>query len=119
MALPDPHTAWPVTGIDVGDEVEGEADDEPVTGAPFRCFLQFRDSSETRPGRQVKRPLLLFEPVDSEGIQFSLRADQELLIEASELFEGKQRFQVDGDPTPLAPPGELIGYEAALRRVEE
>lgn len=124
MGIPRPHTATPVIYVEAGERIEGERDVEPVTGVSFGCFLQLpggeEDNSSPRGRRQVKRPTLLYRARDFVGDVIAVAASDDLLIVAP-LITGPDavRWQVVGDPEPLASPRRLVGFQARLRRVED
>jgi hypothetical protein len=118
------HTATvKSTVVDPDEEtwVEGEPDEKEVTGPVFACFLQLTTTSEEQSPmrrRRVEKPTLMYEPEDEEGNEFSLAPEDELLIVAEELTgTDPVLWQVDGEPTPMAPPGYVVGYQAKLKRV--
>lgn len=126
MALGDVciHWAWTITTADSTDEdtwVEGEPDEEPVEGAKFECFFMDPGERETNSpvsSKKITQPTLLLEACREDETPVVLKAEDELMVEAPEILgDDPVRFQVDGGPTPLAPPGELIGYEVRLKRV--
>lgn len=104
--------------------VEGQRKTEETGGIPFPVLLQLPTggSEEVSPRgrRKIKQPQILFEPFDEEGGELSISAEDELEITAPELTgPDAVLWQVDGDPSPLAKPGFLIGYLARLKRVED
>lgn len=119
------HVGIPQREESTPEYVEGEpASTEPTPGTPFDCFLIFNrggSEEESKKGsRVIQRPSLLFEPFDVTGADFMLKASEKVEITAPELLGADAvLFQVDGDPTPFAKPGFLVGYEAALKRVRD
>lgn len=121
------HVGVPVveTAGERPEYVEGEPETtRPVDGSPFDCLLilpRGGDEDEIPRGRRkVKRPVILFEPFDVTGADFELRAEDRVKVTAPELTGvDPVLWQVEGDPTPMAKPGFLVGYEAALKRVED
>lgn len=120
------HTAVRLREVaESGEYVEGEPPEtKPTEGPPFDCFLILpRGGSEAnvpRGRRVVDRPVILYEPLDQTGADLSLDAADEVLITAEELFGSEpKKYQIDGDPTPLAKPGFVVGFEAALKRVDD
>jgi DNA mismatch repair protein MutH len=127
------HRATPLeTRLDTqatGTYLEGERDDETpapaAVGKRFACVL-FLPLGGEEPNpfrrRKITRPTLLFLPTAEDGSAVSISADSELLIEAPDLaaFTGgaQVRWQVDGDPQPFGPPGEVIGAQATLSKVD-
>jgi len=122
------HSGWPVTTLDkVQDDdaedlwLEGEPDEEEVEGEPFDCFFMDPGEKEvTSPvgSKKIKQPTILLEGEREDGTPIVLKAEDQVKILAPEIL-GPQAilFQVDGGPTPLAAPGDLIGWEARLKRV--
>jgi hypothetical protein len=138
MALEDVlvHTATPWRKVDdradapdEADWIEGEpgADDqEPERGTPFPCvlFLPLGSEEAGRPrARQVSRPTMLFLPERDDGSTVDVTGNDELLISAPELAAwtgaAEQRWQVDGAPQPFGPPGEVIGLQATVLKVDD
>jgi hypothetical protein len=139
MALGDKcvHTATPVlTTTATEDEehwIEGEPDEEIATGASFDClYLAPTGASESdspRGRRKISQPTILFEGERDDGSLIELIAEDEVVVFAEEVLGASKvtkvggtdvpgvLFQVDGDPTPLAAPGDLIGWEARLKKV--
>lgn len=126
--------------------IEGEPDEDVTAGVPFDCLLIFpsgarsgrpafgdREQSSSRGRRKVDEPRILYEAERDDGSLVQLVAEDEVIIDAPELLgegtvtvsdsEGNpldvagHLFQVEGDPTPMAPPGEVIGWQATLKRV--
>lgn len=119
------HTATPVAASESDDEstwAAGEPDRTTVTGESFPCclFLPLGKREDTR-GRQVREPTLLWEAFNEEGEPMvPVRESDELLILAEELTgPDPVRWQVNGDPQPIGPPGQVIGYQATLIRVSD
>ena len=109
-----------------GSYAQGEpAEVKPVIKQTIDCLLQIprggdEDSDAPKGRRKITRPMIIFEPFDVLGADFSLAAEDSILITAPELTgPDPVLWQVVGDPTPFAPPGDVIGYEANLRRVED
>jgi hypothetical protein len=121
------HTAVPRVSSEEGEWVEGERDVGPKDGTPFPVLLQLPTggSEETVPRgrRSIQQPQILYEPFDVEGGEVTLTAADELKVTAEDLkgaLGGATTvWQVDGDPTPLAKPGQLVGYLARLKRVKD
>lgn len=120
------HTATIISiEVDPDEEtwIEGEPDEKEVEGQTFDCFLSLAATPEEDTPirrRRVKKPTLLYEAEDDDGNVIALAPEDELLITAEELTgPDPVRWQVDGEPLPLAPPGRLIGFEAKLKRVED
>jgi hypothetical protein len=125
------HTAYPLLKEEEGELVEGERDDLPPSeGVPFDCALFLPlggEEASPRGGRQVRRPTLLYIPVDRDGEAVVLHPEDELLIVAAELnaVEGRDadalvRWQVEGRPQPAGRPGDdLAAVQATLVRVED
>jgi hypothetical protein len=131
------HLATPIETTTDGNWEEGEPDEIRAPVEPFDCFyMQGRGASETpnvpRGRRKVEQPTILYEAERDDGSLIQLSAEDEIVIDAEEVLgiaaygmelEGDQiaipgvLFQVDGDPEPFQPPGEVIGYEARLKRV--
>lgn len=120
---------------------EQEVEDEYVDGESsvtrnvevqrFMCvlFLPVGDEEESnsRGGRQVRRPTLLTLPLDLEGSPVLLPPKAELGIIAAELnvAEGREadvevRWQISGSGQPLGKPGKTPKtLQAILLRVED
>lgn len=118
------HEATPVSTEASTDEetwVEGEPDEDEVKGASFDCFYMdpgANTQNMPRGRRKIDDPTILYEAEREDGSLVEVVAEDELLILAEEILGPTPvRFQVNGDPTPLAAPGELIGYECRLKRV--
>lgn len=119
------HVGTPIVTQNDPDEdtwVEGEPDEDPADGVPFDCFfMELRGASEMSSPvgiRKIKGPTILFEDERDDGSRVVLKAEDELWVLAEEVLgPDPVRFQVDGDPTPFQPPGEVIGWEALLKRV--
>lgn len=119
------HTATPVTEVESDDEATwaaGEPEKTVTTGEAFPCvlFLPLGKREDTR-GRQVREPTLLWEAFNEEGEPMvPVKENDELLILAEELTGADPvRWQVNGEPQPFGPPGEVIGYQATLIRVSD
>jgi hypothetical protein len=118
------HLATPIRYVMEGERIEGERDVAAVPFTPFECLLLApnapRDDPSPRGRRVIKRPTLLYEPYDLLDEDPDLTPDVELDIEAEGLPERWQgRWQVEGEPLPMGRPGELLGYQAFLKRVED
>jgi len=119
------HLAVPQLPVASGDYAQGEPATVVMTpGVAFDCFLQMPTGSAEgdapKGNRRVKPATLKYEPFDIEGGPVDVRAESEVLVTAIELTgPDAVRWQVIGDPLPYAPPGDVIGYEAQLRRVED
>jgi hypothetical protein len=117
------HTGRPVTAEQAGPKVDGKARLEDVPGTPFDCvlFLPAPAAEAERQGRRVRRPTLMFGPLDRAGEPVTLGAKANVLVTAQELTgPDGVLWQVDGDPQPLGKPGEdIIGSQASLVRVED
>lgn len=131
------HEATPVETTQSTDEdtwVEGEPDEERNAGQPFDCFYMAptgarEDRGSPRGRRKISQPTIMFEGERDDGSLIQLEAEDEVIVNAEEVLGagktskvGDQEipgvlFQVDGDPTPLAAPGDLIGWEARLKKV--
>lgn len=137
------HSATPVSTTDgeAATWVEGEPDEDRTAGPAFDCFyMEGRGASEQpaipRGRRKVEQPTILYEPERDDGSVIHLVAEDEIVIDPGDddglwaVFGGAGQtvtvgeeevpgvlFQVDGDPEPFQPPGEVIGYEARLKRV--
>lgn len=128
------HTATPITTRDATDPanwIEGEPDEEETTGEPFDCFFMIsirrrsnsnfsgaREEANFPMQRKTESPTIIFEGERDDGSTIEITAEDELDIVAEEILgTAPVRFQVEGDPIPLAKPGELKGWEARLRRV--
>jgi hypothetical protein len=135
MALGDVcvHTATPVLTVTEPDTfIEGEPDEDIDFGEPFDCLflisIRRRATSYAASGaredatfpeqRKIENPTILYEAERDDGSLVEVVAEDELDILAEEILGQKAiRFQVEGDPIPLAKPGEVIGYECRLKRV--
>lgn len=128
------HTATPVTTRDATDPatwIEGEPDETVTMGTPFDCFFMIsirrrsnsnysgaREEANFPTQRKIESPSVIFEAERDDGTEIEITAEDELDIVAEEIFGASPvRFQVEGDPIPFAKPGEVIGWEARLRRV--
>lgn len=69
----------------------------------------------------MREPTLMWEATDEEGELMPLvRINDELEIVAPELTgEDPVTWQVIGEPQPLGPPGNVIGFQATLVRVSD
>lgn len=122
------HEAVPVsTKRKAGERIEGEYDYEPVLGTAFDAFLILPNAPREGPPtimrgrREVTVPTLLYEPEDVVGGDVILKGEDDVDVTAEELagILGAEtvRWQVVGDPQPFVRPGELVGFQAQLRRV--
>lgn len=122
------HEAWPVVTTNVvkdeDDEdlyIDGEPDEEPTTGKLIECFfMEPGEKEQTSPvsSKKITQPTFLCEEIHPDGTLIKLKAEDDILVLAPEILgDDPVLFQVDGGPTPLAPPGEVIGYEVRLKRV--
>lgn len=135
------HTATPLSyGEDpAGAWVEGERGAGPTLtqGVPFACVLFMpsaggQQDTSYRP-RTVVRPTLMYNPAReladvtrglvADGSPIVLSPESELLLAAPDLAAwiggDNLRWEVDGQVQPFGPPGQVIGFQAALRRVED
>lgn len=126
MALGDVlvHSAYVLRPVQSGARIEGEHDVEDEEGTPFDCFLILprggQESNAPRGRRTITRPTLLYEPEDQLNGVVELDSTSKLMVTAEELTgPDPVEWQVDGDPTPFARPGELIGFEVNLKRVSD
>jgi hypothetical protein len=132
------HLATPLSTVDdPGEEdknwIEGEPDEtDALPGAAFDCFY-YESGATEQPNpvgtRKVKGPTILFEAERDDLSLIHLYAEDEIVIDAPEILgvgvvslPGEidipgWRFQVEGDPTPLAPPGDIIGWECRIKKV--
>lgn len=129
MPFPDilRHSGVRIREQKSGEWVEGSRDVGPVESQPFDCilFLPPPGGETNRRGRQVKRPTLMYEPIDVTGADFGLKKTDSVRLTAAEedppvraLIEGV--WEVDGDPQPFGPPGEVVvGLQATLKRVSD
>lgn len=120
------HVVTPVSMVEAGPLIEGEADTEPVDGTPFMGVLFLPQGSEEQnpyKPRKITRPTLLYLPTDTTGAAVVLKAEDEVLIDAPELEPwtgaAAARWQLDGVPQPFGPPGSVIGIQAALVKVDD
>jgi len=122
------HSGWPVATRDkVQDDdaedlwLEGEPDEEEVEGEVFDCFYMDPGEKEvTSPvsSKKIKQPTILLEGEREDGSPIVLKSEDQVKILAPEILgPDPVLFQVDGGPTPLAAPGDLIGWECRLKRV--
>lgn len=128
MALEDVciHSASTVSLVESGTKIEGEADVAPVEGTPFACVLFLPQGAEEqnpyRP-RKISRPTLLYLPLDIDGQPVVLKAEDSIVIAAPELapWTGatEAEWRVEGTPQPFGPPGEVIGIQAILVKVDD
>lgn len=124
MGIPRPHTATPIIYVQSGDRIEGEEDVSREVATPFGCFLQVpqgeEDTSTPRGKRSIRRPTLLYRPLDVLGELIDLSPADELLIVAPSMTGTDQvLWQVVGRPEPLSAPRRRVGFQARLRRVED
>ena len=139
MALGDVmvHLATPIETTTDDNYIEGESDDLRAPVEAFDCFyMHGRGATEAsnvpRGRRKIEQPTILYEAEREDGTMIHLSAKDEIVIDAEEVLgiaaypievDGDEilvpgvLFQVDGDPEPFQPPGEVIGYEARLKRV--
>jgi hypothetical protein len=121
------HTAVPLVPNEAGEWIEGEKEVKPVEGAPFPVLLQLptggAEENVPRGRRTIQQPQIIYEPFDALGAEVNLSPADELLVTAPELAgslgAATTKWQVDGDPTPLAKPGFLVGFLARLKRVKD
>lgn len=121
------HEAVRIREAESGEWVEGARDEGPVEGPTFDCvvFLPGPQAEQNRGARQVKKPTLMFEPVDVAGGNFELVAEDQVRVTAADeepnvrkLIEGV--WEVDGDPQPFGRPGDpVVGLQAGLKRVSD
>jgi hypothetical protein len=128
------HTATPILTITDTDEesyVEGEPDEDTTPGVPFGCLflmsIRRRATSNTTGAREdatfpaqrkIESPTILYEAERDGGSPIEVVAEDEIDILAEEILgPSPVRFQVEGDPIPMARPGEVIGWECRLKRV--
>lgn len=118
------HRAVPIEARKSETWVEGQRAVDREKGIPFSVLLQLptggAEEVVPRGRRTVRQPQILYEPFDDEGNDVLLSAEDELEVTAPELTGPEPVcWEVDGEPTPLAKPGHLIGYLARLKRVED
>lgn len=121
------HTATAVSQVetttsDLAQWAEGEPDETPTTSTPFDCVLFLPQSTrQDRRGRQVKEPTLMWDGLNCDGTSAPrLSEAQELRVTACELTgPDPVRWQINGDPEPLGPPGEVLCWQARLIRVSD
>jgi hypothetical protein len=137
------HIATPVSteqSTDAEEWVEGEPDENEVAGESFDVFyLHGRGAAEEnapRGRRKIEGPTILFESERDDGEFVVLAAEDEVIIDPADdddlwavlggtgqvVTVGDDQipgilFQVDGDPEPFQPPGEVLGFQARLKRV--
>lgn len=135
------HLATPVLTTAADNWVEGEPDEIRKAGSAFDClYLHGRGASEQpalpRGRRKVEQPTIIYEYERLDGSAIQLVAEDEIVIDPADdegvwaVLGGSGQvvkvgedevpgvlFQVDGDPEPFQRPGEVIGYEARLKRV--
>ena len=93
-----------------------------VTEPWFRVRLQLPSAPETAEGAGGKtrvevRPTLLVGVKDNEGNPVVLTTEKLIEVDSPDL--GRALYRFDADPEPLRRRRRVIGYEVALRRVEE
>ncbi|MGH2939450.1 MAG: hypothetical protein ACRDPE_15185 [Solirubrobacterales bacterium] len=121
------HTAVPLVPTSTGEWIEGEEEVKPIEGTPFPVLLQLptggSEENVPRGRRTIQQPQIIYEPFDALGAEVVLSPADELLVTAAELAGAlgalTTKWQVDGDPTPLAKPGQLKGFLARLKRVKD
>jgi hypothetical protein len=138
------HTATPILTTTSEDEdtwVEGEPDETTSFGVVFDCFYMHGRGATEQPAvprgrRKVEGPTIIYESERDDGSIVQLVAEDEVVIdpgddegiwavlggEGQTVKVGNEeipgvRFQVDGDPEPFQPPGEVLGFQARLKRV--
>lgn len=106
-----------------GPKVDGRPATEDVPGTPFDCclFLPAPGGEDQRQGRRVKRPTLLIATLDRAADAVVLSGKVKVDVTAPELTGPEPvRWQLDGDPQPFGPPGDVpVGMQATLRRIED
>ena len=118
------HSAQLVRMVETGAKIEGERVIARQLGAVFDVFLTYGQSETPRSpttetlrgvaGGDTRRGSIMWEPPAPE-----LTNEDRLLIVAEELTGPTAlEWMLDGDPVPLAAPGDLIGFEARVVRVE-
>lgn len=141
MSIPDyvlVHTCTPMRNPETQSSpatwIEGEPGPETTPGAatagtPFPCVLFLPTPGGTQPNayriRQVRTPTLLFNAYQDDDVTPNVIGhEDEVLISAPELAawlggQNPVRWLVSGEPRPFGPPGDVIGLEATLERVED
>jgi len=103
--------------VETGAKIEGERVVSRQLGTVFDVFLMVGQSDEDRPGvagGDTRRGTIMWEPPAP-----ALTNEDRLLILAEELTGPVAlEWALDGDPLPLAAPGDLIGFEARVVMVE-
>lgn len=105
-----------------GVRVEGTRQYGTVEGAWFRARLTLPPQPETQEpagGRRrvEKRPTMLYAKLDENGEPVLLNVEMIVEIDSREL--GRAFYQLDVDPEPLRKKRTVLGWEVALRRVED
>lgn len=117
------HTGRPLVPEQAGPKIDGKAVINDVEGTPFACclFLPAPGGEEDRGRRVVKRPTLLFGPLDRAGEPLVVTGKSKLLVTAPELTGAAAvLWQVEGNVQAFGKPGDpVIGSQATLRRVED
>lgn len=137
------HSATPVSteqSTDPETWVEGEPDEKLVAGVLFDCFyMHGRGAAEVdvpRGRRKIEGPTIIYESERDDGSFVTLAAEDEVIIDPADdddlwqvlggpgqvvMIDGDEipgvLFQADGDPEPFQPPGEVLGFQARLKRV--
>jgi hypothetical protein len=120
--------------------IEGEPDEKRVLSASFDCFyMQGHGAATERTpvgGRKLEDPTIIYETERDDGTRVSLKNEDEVIVDPEDdddlwdVLGGAGQtvpvngeeipgvlFQVEGDPAAYQPPGEVLGYEATLKRV--
>jgi hypothetical protein len=137
------HLATPVSteqGTDPKDWIEGEPDEVQVAGTSFEVFYMHgpgaSEENAPRGRRKIEGPTIIYEAERNDGEFVSLVAEDEVIIDPAEdedlwqVLGGAGQvvtidgvgipgvlFQANGDPEPFQPPGEVLGFQARLKRV--
>lgn len=111
-----------IRNASTGAKVEGTTIVAPVAGDWFRCRLtlpQQPEAPDQQDGRRrvEQRPSLLFEPLDERGQTINLTVEDYIEVDSPEL--GRFTFILSADPEPLRKRRTVLGYEVAIRRVED
>jgi hypothetical protein len=123
-----PHTASVIDFRETGARVQGEKEVKPFPGTPFACFLILpqggAEQQLPRGRRTVTRPTLLVALEDDAGAPVVISSAAKIDVTAPELaqfLDGLEtvRWEVDGDPTPFARPGDPVGSMVNLKRVRD
>jgi hypothetical protein len=115
-------TARVVRKVPSPERVEGTRVYVDQVGPEFRCRLSVPKSTDSLPtgnhAKTVKTASMLYNPRAKDGSLVSLRASDDLRIDAGAL--GVFTWQVQGTPEAMRrKSGSVVGFEVQLRLVQE